>query len=208
MNIYLGFAVYNRMVDIEIVTAIAQMIAKGNHTYGIDFVSGPYIAENRNRLAKRFLEHKDYEWLFFWDTDVAVKDYEFIDKLLETSQKLGAKVVSGCYRLKSNEDKYPITVDMTEENGVKYFKNLTSQELKEPMEVRTTATGLMLIHRSVLEKVETPWFTVIDYPTIGDILPDDFYFCLKAKDAGFKIAIDPRIATWHSAWAFWPHVPK
>lgn len=78
-------------------------------------------------------------------------------------------------------------------------KDLTSDEL-----IETEGVGLafMLIKRGVFEKISMPWFltTVIDEPNgpNGKIyVGEDIFFCLKAREAGFKIWLDPTVKVGH-----------
>ena len=65
------------------------------------------------------------------------------------------------------------------------------------IEVDGAATGCMLIHRKVFDKVEKPYFEI---PLDEDGLAacsEDIYFCGKAQEAGFKIWIDKRMIANH-----------
>lgn len=79
-------------------------------------------------------------------------------------------------------------------------------------EVDYTGAGCLLIRRDVLEALESqqPWF---DYtcgttrvgvpreerwqPTLSDAWPEDWYFCQKARDAGYHIALDASVLGAH-----------
>ncbi len=53
--------------------------------------------------------------------------------------------------------------------------------------------GCLLIHRSVFEKIKPPYFVMNQ----GKYGGEDFYFCRKAKRAGFKIYADPGVLCGH-----------
>ncbi len=177
-------------------------------TFGFDFIQSSLISYARNYLVKRFLE-TDFDWLYFWDADVVIRDTSFIEKLLETSEKLDAKVVGGVYRLKSSgkeHKQYAAGNRDTKGNtaNVSGIQNFIAGELTEPQLADVIATGSMLIHRSVLEKLKDPWFTIVDLPE-GKVIPEDYNFCAEVKKAGFKVAADPRFDTFHFGTSYWQH---
>jgi GT2 family glycosyltransferase len=53
--------------------------------------------------------------------------------------------------------------------------------------------GCLLVHRQVLDAIEPPWF---EYNK-GTFVGEDFYFCRKAQEAGFKIYADPSVLVGH-----------
>lgn len=198
-KIFIGFPTYDRRLDIEILFSIVKL--KGDFQLMFDFHGSSIVQQGRNYLVERFLE-SDCEWLYFWDTDIVIHDDTFLDKLIETSKKLDAGIVGAAYRMK-NPDGYVIG-GMLEADGKVH--NLKSKEITEPRIVDAVGTGTMLIRRDVLETMPNPWFTFVDHP--GWVMPEDYNFCLKAAEYGFKTAMDPRIITLHYGQAPWAHIPE
>ena len=65
--------------------------------------------------------------------------------------------------------------------------------------VAYTGMGFMLIKRGVFEAIEYPWFKPIE-KRIGhmvDFTMEDVAFCLRAREKGFKILIDPAVRVGH-----------
>ena len=68
-------------------------------------------------------------------------------------------------------------------------------------EVDAIGTGFLLIKMDVFKKIEPPFFFhaqphefgMKDMPFPNNDVGEDVYFCLKAKEAGFKIYADPTI---------------
>ncbi len=206
MKIFVAIPTYSKQVDVEIMSTFAQLLGTyPQHQFAFDFMQSSLIGYARNYLVKRFLE-TDCDWLYFWDADVVIRDLSFIEKLLETSEKLDAKVVGGVYRLKSPHMQYAAGNIDTKNNpeNLASIQNFKVGELKEPQLADVIATGSMMIHRSVLEKVADPWFTIVDLPG-GKVIPEDYNFCANAKKAGFKVALDPRFDTFHFGTSFWQH---
>lgn len=199
MKIFIAIPTYNKQVDIEIMSVFAQLPGHyPEHVFGLDYMQSSLISYARNYLVRKFLD-SDFEWLYFWDADVVIRDLSFIEKLLETAASMEASVVGGIYRLKSPHKQYAGGMRSDGE-----IKNFTVGELKEPQYADAIATGSMLIHRSVLEKLKDPWFTIVDLPD-GKVIPEDYNFCANAQKAGFKIAVDPRFDTFHFGTSFWQH---
>ncbi len=197
-SVYIGMPIYNRVVDFEIMTMLYQMAAEGNYRLMLDTISGPYIDTNRNRMIKHFLG-TNFEWIYFWDTDVVVFDSKFLTKLIETSKKLNAPVVGMPYLIKGAHNLYAV-VSGNEEKMVNYKVG----ELVEPQLVFAISGGSMLIHRSVLEEMEDPYFEINPLAG-GREMPEDFYLCNKAHKLGYNVAVDTRIDNYHFAPMAWVH---
>ena len=199
-KIFLGFPVYNRMVDMEILSLVFHIASLQKYEMMLEIMCGPYIDSNRNKMVEDFLK-TDFEWLYFWDTDVVIQDPLFFDKLLETSEKMDAPVVSATYVKKNDSDEY-VTLKLNKDGGMPNFK---VGELGEPQYVIATGAGSLMIHRSVLEEMKPPYFEINPSSIGGREMPEDYYFCLKVKDLGYKIALDTRIDTYHYGPAAWVH---
>ncbi len=212
-RILIAIPTYDRKIDIEILQTILQLPTRyPQHVWGIDFIASSVITYSRNHLVKSFLDKTDCDWLYFWDADVVIKDLSFIEKLIETSEKLDAAVVGGAYRIKHPSGYYAIAKYREgiteEEKAEKPFLasvNFKADDLKIPQLVDCIATGSMLIRRDVLEKIPEPWFQIFDYPK-ARMWSEDFVFCDKVHKAGFKVAVDPRFDTYHYGAAAWPHL--
>jgi GT2 family glycosyltransferase len=200
-KIFIGMAVYNRIVDVDIMSFCFQLAGQQKYQLLLETVSGPYIDSNKNHMVQDFLTTQ-CEWLYIWDTDVVIYDPDFFFKLIETANKFNAKVVSAPYFIKTNEaDKY--CVAHLDENNV--LVNYKKGELDKPMLVDAVGAGSMLIHRSVVENMQAPYFQIVPNEVGGMEMPEDFFFCQKVREAGHNIAVDTRISTYHFAPASWVH---
>lgn len=61
------------------------------------------------------------------------------------------------------------------------------------LELDGVSAGCLLVHRRVFEAIEEPWFKWNEEWHAGE----DFYFCRKAQQAGFKIWGDPSVVCGH-----------
>lgn len=185
---------------------LARMIGEysGRHQFALGWVQSSLISYARNTLVTQFLE-SECEALYFWDADVVIRDVSFIDKLLETAEKLEADVVGGLYRLKSPSGLYGVGI--RGEGGAANLtgiKNFEKGEVTEPRLVDALTTGSMLIMRKVLETLKDPWFTIVDLPGLK-FIPEDFNFSANAQKSGFKVAADPRFDTYHFGTSYYQH---
>jgi hypothetical protein len=95
-------------------------------------------------------------------------------------------------------------VVMSEPNGLDEHGHLEYQIAWLPEsglhEVYAAGSAGMLIRRPVLEAIADPWFS-----TDGKGLNEDFAFCRKAREAGFKIHCDVDVQMGHIAThTVWP----
>ena len=199
-KVFLAFPAYDKKVDVEILQTVAQLPALYPQTsFVIDFISSSLITTSRNYLVKKFLK-TDCDWLYFWDSDVIIRDTTFLDKLTETADSLKADIVGGAYRIKNDRNLYAFGNYETDGKLI----NFKVGELHKPELVDTLATGSMMISRKVLETLPAPWFSFVEKP--DETIPEDHNFCTIAKAAGFRIAVDPRFETFHSGTAYWGHL--
>lgn len=64
--------------------------------------------------------------------------------------------------------------------------------------VERVGMGFTLIKRKVLEGMESPWMKQLYKPDMSIRCTEDYYFCDKAKTAGFEIWLDPMMVCGHS----------
>jgi len=159
----------------------------------------------RNKLVKQL----NRDWLFFMDADQT-----FHPDTLKRLMQWNMNIVSGItfkrvgepipmvyqYRYEVGQGHYYLP--MVKEIG-EYLTKF-KEELKDKtgaivgppfalLECDGVSTGCLLIHRRVFDAIEEPWFEC-DPGTKGG---EDFNFCRKAQEAGFKIYADPSVMTGH-----------
>lgn len=182
-----GVPTYDRRIDIDQAKGLLQLERAG---YELDLVFpvSSHISRNRNYIVSEFLKSTN-DWLLFWDSDIGLEE-GFLDKMFDTAYKHDAQIVCGAYKMKKEGSVYVLG----EQKPDKTYHNLT--EVFGVREVDAGGTGIMLIHRTVLETLEEPWFTIKDGKNLF-VMPEDFLFCEKAKKEGFKIMADARFSTNH-----------
>jgi GT2 family glycosyltransferase len=149
------------------------------------YVYGYSVDHERNQAVAAALRG-GYEWLFFIDDDVIMPPGTFA-KL--ASHNLD--IVSGLYWKRWE----PIEPAMRWDDGKEHrFR------MGDLVEVDFAGAGCLLIRRNVLEKMEYPWF---EWATSRPDLPqrerdsDDYFFCRKARKAGFKVHVDTGVRCLH-----------
>lgn len=61
-------------------------------------------------------------------------------------------------------------------------------------EVTSCGMGLMLVEMSVFEQLPEPWFSLGFNMQDKTFVGEDFYFCRKAREAGFPVLIDQALS--------------
>jgi hypothetical protein len=163
------------------------------------------IDDARNQIAEGFLK-SDVEWLFWMDSDMTFPKDTLV-KLFNVAEQKDAKMVTGVYyqrkggflpciwsRGQETETGAVTGVATLKGKNNKYAGSfmIINSEKKEPFEVHSAGFGCVLIHRSVLEVMDRPWFQFIK-----GTCSEDFYFFVQAQELGFKLWADPTIDLGH-----------
>ena len=153
-----------------------------------------YIEKARNELVWN-AANENATHLMMIDSDMVFPP-DGIDRLL----KHDVDIVGGLYYGRMHP------------KAMAFYKNpdgtVTNFDPKQPpglYEVDFVATGFMLINMRVFTKLEPPFFTFTYNPEFfglrnqGMLTPtgEDSYFCLTAKEAGYKVFVDNTIQLGH-----------
>ena len=140
-----------------------------------------------------------YDYSMWIDSDMVFTPDQF-EKLLSYDKD----IVSGIYY---TEDKVHFTAvqdwdtEYFQKTGTFKFLELSDVADKtELMEIAYNGMGFMLIKNGVFESIQYPWFEprrVELSNNIEDFASEDVSFCLKAREAGYKIYIDPTMIVGH-----------
>lgn len=157
------------------------------------------ITRGRDTSAAQFLR-TDYQYLMFIDSDIEFQADD-VAKLWNLQPDIGV----GCYTAKSLDAKLMAWKDY----------DLTPVTGDTPFEIDMAGTGFMMINRKVFEtlmerhpgwkytegKVGECWgffqdpIEVVNGESIH--LSEDFHFCIRAREVGFKVLCDPMIKLKH-----------
>lgn len=148
--------------------------------------SSSLVHDARNKIAELGVK-EGFSHIMFIDSDIAFEG-EAINKLLAHDKD----IVAGLYFRK----RPPHQPTIAQIAGGK----LTIPDVfpkKKLFEVSSAGTGFMLIKTSVIMKLKEPYFFFRWHKQNKSYVGEDVYFCLKAKDKGFKTWVDPTIQVAH-----------
>lgn len=152
----------------------------------------------RGENQKPFNGRLDYSYILWIDSDILFTTQDF-DKLLSNN----VDICGGVYLMDGGKQ-FAVVKDWNEEtfkrNGT--FDFLTPDDIsKSPrlMQVSYSGFGFLLVKRGVFEALKYPYFAPV-FSKMGncyDFASEDVSWCIKAREAGFKIHIDPTVWVRH-----------
>lgn len=172
---------------------ILDLIARGGYEFNLICPSEGYtIAENRNYIAAKACQHRS-DYLLMIDDDMTFAP-DTLDKLVADDKD----IVGVAYHSRGGSANGEIMA-IAEIEAKKYI-NLDTEEdekYKKTFECYATGTGIILIKCEVFHKVKRPWFEFTYKETGQCENGEDWNFCFKAKDSGYKIYTNPTIKVGH-----------
>lgn len=140
------------------------------------------LAASRNFIVKEALEAGCDEILFI---DI---DQGFPSDMVARLRSHKKDIVSGIMPGRKWPHFYEMYKLLEEDGKLTYMPYPIIESLQE---VDGVGFGCVLVQSSVFEKMESPWFVDLwDKLHINRTFGNDFYFCKRAQDAGFKIHVD------------------
>lgn len=152
------------------------------------------VSANRNHIVRTFLGiQTNPEWLLMIDDDI-VPPSNLLDMLDHGVDVVGANCRVPNLELVDGIPHFTTRSIACMDTGTdKGFLTLGPEGDTGLQQVDVIGTGAILIHRRVLEKMDEldiPWFN-FHYDKYDNIkLSEDYDFCLKARNLGFKIYLD------------------
>jgi len=151
---------------------------------------------SRNVVVKTFLETTDGAWLLLIDADERLTIETWL-KLVDAAYDKERLIVSGLVfaAFFDNDDALrpvPTIYRMTTDKGL---ESIDDYPLDQIIEVDATGTGCLLIHRSVLLKMQEnatshqgkDWAWFVEGAIDGTYFGEDLLFSKRLKSLGFKI---------------------
>lgn len=196
---------------------------------------GPYIHDNRARIARYFLEHTDYQWLWLLDNDIRFPS-DSLYRLLAAAEQHDVRVLAAAYWNRYAATATYLSWLLFMPEGIKAMQVLPETEL--PVPITAAGMGCTLIHRDALQAVadmhpNDPWDTFgADIclrfeeggfligrspdnfseeaiagrtPKQADRMGEDVTFCLRALRAGFQVYGLPTLVVDHFKANFLDH---
>lgn len=188
-RVAIGYA-HNGMVHqpwMECVLA-CQTVDGGRHLEGTISAAGPYIAQNRNLVVKRFLLESDAGWLWFLDYDIIFAP-ETLPVLLSAAHPTAAPIVGGLYFGRFAEGIRSMWMQETEQSRLTPVGSFTN----ELTPLSALGMGCTMIHRRVFQTMlegnddPWPWFRHSVTPEGDERNSEDYHFCQEARRLGHAI---------------------
>ena len=161
-------------------------------------VIGASVEHAKQIIYKKFLEG-DYDYYFNVDADIFFfpGDKNPIDLLVEDDKD----IVGGIYPLKDKTARpshRPLDLQEAYEKDGKFPTDYIFVIPNELHEVMFLAGGCMLIKKEVIKKL-TEKYIIPNLPMIykGEYLSEDFAFCLRSREEGYKVYAEPEIILGH-----------
>lgn len=156
---------------------LATQIYPLSMSYSFITVKGAEVGEARNHIAQ-YTKDVKAKFLLMLDDDVFPPEYA-VQKLMFAM--LNKPDVMACAGIVYTKSVIPNPLVFEHNGSGSYFNWKKGQVFEVPGFI---STGCMLVKAEVFDKLDAPWFKTTDYP---DKMTEDVYFCLKLRDAGYKI---------------------
>jgi GT2 family glycosyltransferase len=150
---------------------------------------------------KPFAGQIEYDYLFWIDDDIIWEPNQIM-QLLDHKKD----IVSGCY-LMYNMVQYPICKVMDDDYLIKTgcYQFVSKEDLQKEekiFKVDYVGFGFMAIKYGIFESMKYPWF---ETPTrsvgnITDLTSEDAYWCMKAREQGYEVYVDPKCIVGHQKY--------
>ena len=202
-TLFIGIPAYDGKLNIKTAFALAQLMPKamqlGVSVILSDLSNCSIITMARNALVHEFLK-TDATDLLFIDSDVIVSP----DDILRLMAQSGGKdITAGMYPRRAKDERFFADLHYTDSGDLEFDGSL--------MRVKRAPTGFMLIQRHVLEQMvfaHPEWMyeksptekmsAVFDFAIVGGkYVGEDYLFCDRATQMGFKIHVDVDISLPH-----------
>jgi len=202
-KLFIGIPAYDGKLNIKTAFALAQLMPKamqlGVSVILSDLSNCSIITMARNSLVHEFLKTDATELLFI-DADVIATADDILRLMAQSGDK---DVTTGAYPRRAKDQNFFADLYFDANGNLEFDGSL--------MRVERAPTGFMLIQRHVIEKMVAahPEWTyeksptekmsaVFDFAIVdGKYVGEDYLFCDRATNMGFKIYIDVDISLPH-----------
>jgi hypothetical protein len=153
------------------------LVERGVKSFRPENLKPPAYA--RNFCIDKFLE-TEFQYLWFIDHDTCPPIHA-----LDFLRNAERSVISGIVRTRKydwdgSEKKVGVVARKTERG----YKPCGGSGIEK---IDVCGAACLMIHRSVFEKIEPPWFVDPPWPKPGEVRSHDFFFCEKLQEAGVDL---------------------
>ena len=201
-KLFIGIPVYDGKISIKLAYTLAQLMPKAlslGVSVQLGHVSGcSIITMARNMLVDQFLQ-SDCTELLFIDGDVLAQADDILRLMAQSGDK---DITAGSYPRRSRDRKFFMDLYFDENNELEFDGAM--------MRINRVGTGFMLIRRNVIETIAEKSEKYLGQDGVGNVasvfdfklmdgkfVGEDYSFCDKARDQGFKVWLDVEISLPH-----------
>lgn len=173
----------NKYIEPETMKAIYDLEVPEGYRTEFQFFYGYQVDQIRNLIASWAT---NFDYLFSVDSDIVFKS-DTLKKLLSYDKD----IVSGLY-IQRKPGQHILELYQNGQNIP--YSNIKGMGL---IEVDGCGFGCVLVNSEVIRKMSYPHFVYKSALNHKDTVSEDNYFCMKAKEYGFKIYADTSILCEH-----------
>lgn len=179
----------NRYIEPETFKSIFDLDVPSGYELDFQYFYGYQIDQIRNLIAEW---GKRYDYLLSVDSDIILPKDALV-KMIQADKD----IVSGLY-IQRIPDTHTIEIYMVTPNGG--VTNIPSDMLLQHeglVEVAGCGFGCCLVKSNVLREMDYPHFKYKSALSHDDSVSEDVYFCVQAREKGFKVWADTTILCEH-----------
>ena len=175
---------------------VTTILTSGMPITGAMRVQGNQIARQRQNVINHWLDDTDFEWMLWLDSDIVLSN-EVLYKLWSNAHAVDRPVVSGVYFIsKENEQSlmtpYPAVFNWVEgtDYQISYVHPLPAGD--NLIKAGCAGFGLLLMHRSVIEKMRKKHGTIPFFNETGiggEFISEDINFFRLMRDADIPLHV-------------------
>ena len=182
-----------KYIEVETFKSLFDLTVPDGYELDFQYFYGYSISQIRNLIADWA---KRYDYLFSLDSDVVLPK-DTLTKMLDADKD----IISGLY-IQRIPNTHTLEVYMDTPNGG--CTNIPYHLIKDKgvVEIAACGMGCVLIKSEVFRKMPYPHFFYKEALSHTDTVSEDVFFCMKARENGFKVWADATIECDHKGTNF------
>ncbi len=182
---------HSQEISVELLETIMQLEKPEGYEVEVSTSYRMPVDSNRNFVFKKVLETPDIEYILMLDADISPPK-----NILEMI-KHNEKIISGMIMIMKKGIPQPCAMKLVENTLTPVILSDFQKRADSLIEVDGIGTGCLMVHRSVIEQIQPPWFK-FEYDSYGIMsVGEDYHFSLKARANNFRIFVDSSMPCGH-----------